>query len=82
MSMRPGILEDASAQALRRIAVLLAQLELELDHVQMRIDEADAVIKKTAAENDACRRLVAIPGIGPIAATAIIAAVVRFCSSL
>src|SRR6266481_7581494 len=41
----------------------------------MRIDEADAVIKKTAGENEACRRLVAIPGIGPITATAIIAAV-------
>ena len=53
--------------------MLLAQLKLELDHLQMRIDEADAVIKKTAGENEACRRLVAIPGIGPITATAIAA---------
>ena len=52
-----------------------SQLKLELDHLQMRIDEADAVIKKTAGENEACRRLVAIPGIGPITATAIIAAI-------
>src|SRR5437899_159585 len=37
--------------------------------------DADAVIKKTAGENEACRRLVAIPGIGPITATAIIAAI-------
>jgi hypothetical protein len=41
----------------------------------MRIDEADAVIKKTAHENDACRRLVPIPGIGPVTATALIAAI-------
>jgi len=41
----------------------------------MRIDEADAVIKKTAGENEVCRRLVAIPGIGPITSTAIIAAI-------
>ena len=55
--------------------MLLAQLKLELDHLQMRIDEADAVIKKTACENEVCRRLVAIPGIGSITATAIIAAI-------
>src|ERR1022692_2253268 len=62
----PGILEDASAKLSGALRVLLAQLKLELDHLQMRIDEADAVIKKTAGENEACRRLVAIPGIGPI----------------
>jgi len=54
---------------------LLAQLKLEFDHLQMRIDEADTVIQKIAGENEACRRLVAIPGIGPVTATAIIAAI-------
>src|SRR6202789_915096 len=71
----PGILEDASAKLSGALRVLLAQLKLELDHLQMRIDEADAVIKKTAGENEACRRLVVIPGIGPVTATAIIAAI-------
>ena len=61
----PGILEDASAKLSGAVRLLLAQLSLELDHLQMRIDEADAVIQKTAGENEACRRLVAIPGIGP-----------------
>jgi transposase len=69
----PGILEDASAKLSGALRVLLAQLTLELDHLQMRIDEADATINKTAGENEACRRLVAIPGIG--CATAIIAAI-------
>src|SRR6266849_3851302 len=55
--------------------MLLAQLKLELDHLDIRIDEADAVIKKTARENEACQRLVAIPGIGPVTATAVIAAI-------
>jgi transposase len=54
---------------------LRVQLKLELDHLQMRIDEADAMISKAAGENEACRRLVAIPGIGPVTATAIIAAI-------
>jgi transposase len=71
----PGILEDASAKLSSAVRCLLAQLKLELDHLQMRIDESDAVINKIADDNDACRRLVAIPGIGPVTATAIIAAI-------
>src|ERR1700726_1433979 len=71
----PGILEDARAQLSGAVRSRLAQLRLELDHLQMRIDEADAVIQKIAGENEACRRLVAIPGIGPVTATALIAAI-------
>jgi transposase len=71
----PEILEDASAQLSGAVRLLLAQLKLELDHLQMRIDEADAMINKAAGEDEACRRLVAIPGIGPVTATAIIAAI-------
>jgi transposase len=33
------------------------------------------MINKAAGQNEACRRLVAIPGIGPVTATAIIAAI-------
>ena len=43
--------------------------------METRINEADAVINKTAGENEACRGLVAIPGIGPVTATAIVAAI-------
>lgn len=71
----PGILEDAAAKLSGALRMLLAQLKLELDHLNMRIDEADAMIKKTASENEACQRLVAIPGIGPVTATAVIAAI-------
>jgi transposase len=71
----PLILEDADAKLSGAVRMLLAQLKLDLDHLAMRIDEADAVIKKTAHENEACRRLVAIPGIGPVTATALIAAI-------
>jgi transposase len=71
----PGILEDADAKLSGALRGLLAQLKLELDHLEMQIDQADAVIKKAAGENEACRRLVAIPGIGPVTATAVIAAI-------
>src|SRR5437588_9478509 len=71
----PGILEDASAKLSGALRVMLAQLRLDLAHLETRINEADAVINKTAGENEACRRLVAIPGIGPVTATAIVAAI-------
>ena len=55
--------------------VLLAQLKLELEQLAARIEEMDRVIQKTAKENEACQRLTEIPGIGPVTATALIAAV-------
>lgn len=71
----PGILEDADARLSGALRLLLAQLKLELEQLTLRIGEADVAIEKTAQENDACRRLVAIPGIGPVTATALIAAI-------
>src|SRR6266699_2396773 len=49
----PGILEDADAKLSGALRMLLAQLKLELDHLDLRIDQADALIKKTACENEA-----------------------------
>jgi len=71
----PGILEDADSKLSGALRVLLAQLKLELDQMAIRIDDADAVLNKTAHENEACQRLVEIPGIGPVTATALIAAI-------
>jgi transposase len=71
----PGILEDADSRLSGALRGLLTQLKLELDQMAIRIDEADAVLNETAHENEACQRLVAIPGIGPVTATALIAAI-------
>jgi transposase len=71
----PGILEDADAKLSGALRLLLAQLKLELDQTALRIEEADGVIQRTAKENEACQRLVKIPGIGPVTATAVIAAI-------
>jgi transposase len=71
----PRILEDAEANLSGALRMLLAQLKVDLDQLAMRIDEADSVIQKTAEENEACQRLVEIPGIGPVTATAVIAAI-------
>jgi transposase len=71
----PGILEDATTRLSGAVRLLLAQLKLELDQLAIRPEEADALIQKTAQENEVCRRLDAIPGIGPVTATALIAAI-------
>jgi transposase len=71
----PGILEDITTKLSSAVRLLLAQLKLELDHLVIRLEEADALIKRTAQENEVCRRLDAIPGVGPLTATALIAAI-------
>jgi transposase len=71
----PRILEDAELRLSGAFRVLLAQLQVELEQLTARIEQVDAVIQKTAKEDEACQRLTAIPGVGPVTATALIAAV-------
>src|SRR5271169_2366981 len=71
----PRILEDGELSLSDSFRVLLAQLKLELEQLASRIEEMDRVIQKTARENEACQRLTEIPGVGPVTATALIAAV-------
>jgi transposase len=55
--------------------LLLTQLNLELEQLALRLGETDALIQQIARESESCRRRDAIPGIGPITATALIAAI-------
>jgi transposase len=71
----PAILEDAEAKLSGALRLLVAQLKLELDQMALRLEEAETLIQQTAQDSEACRRLDAIPGIGPLTATAIIAAI-------
>jgi transposase len=71
----PRILEGAELNLSGSFRVLLAQLKLELEQLAARIEQMDRVIQKTARENEACQRLTEIPGVGPVTATALIAAV-------
>ena len=71
----PGILEDPENGLSGALRMLLAQLQSELRQLQSQIDEADALIMKAAGEHEACGRLMAIPGVGPLTATAVVAAI-------
>jgi transposase len=71
----PGILEDADNGLSGLLRMLLMQLQDELRQLQSQIDEADARIAKAAREQEPCQRLMAIPGIGPLTATAVVASI-------
>jgi transposase len=71
----PEILADLTSKLSDSFRVLLAQLKLELDQLTTRVEKMDAVIQQTAREDDACRRLTTIPGVGPVTATALVAAI-------
>jgi transposase len=71
----PAILQDAEANLTGMMRQLLARLISELKQLQVQITEIDAMIVGKADDHEACQRLMAIPGIGPITATAIVSAV-------
>src|SRR5438876_5686023 len=71
----PAILEDADNKLSGILRVLLTQLQLEMQYLGRQIDESDKLILEIARGMDCCRRLIAIPGIGPLTATATIAAI-------
>jgi transposase len=71
----PGILADATSKLSGALRVLLMELTQELAQLAEKIDRSDGAIAQIARENEACRRLVAMPGLGPVTATALIATI-------
>jgi transposase len=71
----PGILEDPDNKLTGALRALLSQLRLEMQYLQKQIDECDKLILRIASELEDCRRILAVPGIGPMTATATIAAI-------
>ena len=54
---------------------LLLELKHEWDELERRIEEASAELQRIAKQDDACSRLMEIPGIGPLVSTALVASV-------
>jgi transposase len=71
----PRVMEDPDNGLSGPLRMLLGQLQGELRQLQSQIDEADMRIGKAAGENEPCQRLMAIPGIGPVTATAVVASI-------
>ena len=71
----PEILEDAENGLSMAARELFAELHEELVHLDTRSAWYDQRIAQLAKEDDACRRLQSIPGIGPLTATALVSVV-------
>lgn len=69
------VLDDTANDLTDRARLVLRQLHDELLAIEERIGRISTEIKNIADADDAARRLMTIPGIGPLGATAILAAV-------
>ena len=71
----PMLLEDKETRLSARFKLLLSELAEELRQIDTHINEHEERIKAAAKEDDRIKRLLAIEGIGPISASALVAAV-------
>ncbi|MBV9155423.1 MAG: IS110 family transposase [Acidobacteriaceae bacterium] len=71
----PAILTEADSALSGSFRLLLEQIKLELEQLNERIAPLDRLIEQQAREQENCERLTDIPGIGPVTATALVAAV-------
>ncbi len=70
----PGLLEDAENGLTDRMRALLCELREALIGLDERIKRLSSEIEREARNDPACERLMTIPGVGPLTATALIAA--------
>jgi transposase len=71
----PAILEDADQNLTPRLRNLLAPLGQEWKQLQSDIEVVSQQIEAVSCQDAACQRLRQIPGIGPLVATATVAAI-------
>lgn len=70
----PRVLADQSNDLTSAMRRILASTFDELRQLELRIAEVNREIEAIASQSDTARRLMTIPGIGPLAATALLAA--------
>ena len=71
----PEILENADAHLTPRMRNLVSLLWSEWKDLEQQIATVQAEVEQIASSDSACQRLRQIPGIGPLIATAIVAAI-------
>ena len=69
----PRILEDAENELPNSLRYLLGDLWNDLKALETRIEEITLTIQRLVQSNDTTRRLMTVPGIGPLAASALVA---------
>jgi transposase len=71
----PDVVHNPTLGLSVRFCRLLQQLRDEWRLLDEAIDDVDQEIRTLAREDEACERLMQVPGIGPLTATALVAAV-------
>ena len=71
----PLILEDADNQLTYLFRELLLGLYEEMTHLDQRIKALEIKLETLCAQNEDCQRLLSIPGVGLLSATALVAAI-------
>jgi len=71
----PDILEDAENSLSSYFRELLRELYEEIVHFDERIETIELKLKVISEQNEDCQRLLTIPGVGLLTATALIAAI-------
>jgi len=71
----PEVLHNPAFNLSARMSRLLQQLRDEWRNLDQAIEEADHEVSTLAREDEACRRLTQVPGIGPLTATALVASI-------
>jgi transposase len=76
LTTRPcEMLEDADLPLSGRLRLLILELKREWDELEARIEAANSELQQIAKQDDTCRRLMEIPGFGPLVPTALVAAI-------
>jgi transposase len=71
----PTILADAEDSLSPRLFRLMSSIAEQWRELELRIKEADKEISAIACADDSCQRLQSVPGVGPLVATAMVAAI-------
>ncbi len=71
----PDILANRTDVLTPRMVNMIEGLAADLHHLDQRIDDVTGEIETVAGDDEACQRLMTIPGIGPIIASAMVATI-------
>jgi transposase len=71
----PAVLEDAENGLSTRARTILNALRDEWVELEHKVDTVTGEIGRISRSNQACKRLMGIPGVGPIVSTALVAAI-------
>jgi transposase len=71
----PAVIEDAEQNLTPRLRWLLDRMRQEWKQVELDIEAMSDELERISEQNELCRRLLKIPGFGPLVSTATVAAI-------